>query len=255
MFDTGSRPPLPAKYRLLLALSVALLLHTLAVSLVPLISLPDDRPAPSALRISLSQPANADNQQARPPAPERPETPVTRPPEPEPVTPVIQSRHATRTVATTQTPPAQPQPSSTTTPRPAPPPPRPAAASPAPSTSPVERTTDQPQEITQLGKPVETSPYLTALAVRIARHARGTFAQALTATLEHGQPAPVEIELHLMGNGALIGATVSRSSGNPVIDRAAYQGALSASPYPPPPEGRQSSNRFRVDIVFTPERL
>ncbi len=253
MFDTGRRNAFPAKYRLLLALSIALMLHTLAMALLPFIKLPDDQPDQGVIKISLAQPGTGESRPTPPPtevAPQ-PHRPALQP-EPTPQAPTIPVSPARQKTAKPEPPapaPTQPPPSAPATAS------TPAPAAKAAQDTPAENVTEQPHEVTQLSEPWPTSPYLTALAVRIAEHARSQFAHALAATLAHRQPVPVQIELRLMDNGALIGASVVRSSGNLIIDRAAYQGALSASPYPAPPEGNKEGNRFRVDIVFSPERL
>ncbi|MDC0662599.1 energy transducer TonB family protein [Marinobacter sp. SS21] len=251
MLDTGRRNAFPAKYRLLLALSVALTLHTLVVAFLPFINLPDDRPDQGVIKISLAQPGSRESLPTPPPTEAVPHRPAALP-APTPSTLAVPSRPASQRVADPEPPapaptkPPQTAPMSTSTPAP---------ADKAAQDEPIETATEQLDVVTQLSEPAPTSPYLTALAVRIAEHARSQFAHALAATLARRQPAPVQIELMLMNNGALIGASVVRSSGNPIIDRAAYQGALSASPYPAPPEGNKEGNRFRVEIVFSPERL
>jgi protein TonB len=65
----------------------------------------------------------------------------------------------------------------------------------------------------------------------------------------------MEVELQLLGNGALTRARVLTSTGIERIDEAAYRAALAASPYPQPPNGGASRNRFEVELLFTPKRL
>jgi len=65
----------------------------------------------------------------------------------------------------------------------------------------------------------------------------------------------MEVELQLLGNGALTRARVLKSTGIKPIDEAAYRAALAASPYPQPPKDSGSANRFEVELLFTPKRL
>ena len=57
------------------------------------------------------------------------------------------------------------------------------------------------------------------------------------------------LELRLMDNGALRRARIVESSGSDALDRLGRQAALSASPFPEPPNG---SGRFRVRLIFEP---
>lgn len=100
--------------------------------------------------------------------------------------------------------------------------------------------------------PNKTDAYVISLATRIARELK----RSRIPTLRNlTTPVAMEIELHLLSNGALIKADVYQSSGTEAIDGAAYRAALAASPYPEPPgkEGRQQ--RYRVELLFSPERL
>jgi protein TonB len=65
----------------------------------------------------------------------------------------------------------------------------------------------------------------------------------------------MDVELQLLGNGALTRARILNSTGIEGIDAAAYRAALAASPYPEPPEDGREGNRFEVELVFTPKRL
>lgn len=63
------------------------------------------------------------------------------------------------------------------------------------------------------------------------------------------EPRAVTLELRLMDNGALRRARIVESSGSDALDNLGRQAALSASPYPEPPDG---SGRFRVRLIFEP---
>lgn len=116
-----------------------------------------------------------------------------------------------------------------------------------------EKAQDAEQSITRVtNSPVERDPYLVALATHLARQleqARVPAVRKLSRTVS------MNVELHLLGNGALTRAKILNSTGIEGIDEAAYRAALAASPYPRPPEGEDNLNRFEVELVFTPKRL
>lgn len=69
------------------------------------------------------------------------------------------------------------------------------------------------------------------------------------------QVRTVRLQLDLMSNGTLEGVSVIRSSGNPAVDAAARHATLLASPYPPPPASHADNGyRFQVELKFTPPR-
>jgi protein TonB len=68
---------------------------------------------------------------------------------------------------------------------------------------------------------------------------------------EKGQVLSVELELNLMSNGALMGARITKSSGNDGLDQRVYRAALAASPYPEPPPSPARQQRFRVEVKYT----
>lgn len=285
MSDTASHTVLPANYRIGLAVSIALLLHTLVATLVPPVTTPTipelrtlqvtltatPQPATPALEPAQETPATPEltSAPARPrdtaadTAPSRPATVVTTraasssaaPPQSE----QTQTSDSNPKDTSPPTPPTQPQrqpATSTRSPRSAPSASQSRASAPATPSQPSTATTSPtatPSEpeatITQLGDIAQQSPYEAALARRISEHSR-QYLQVRTDRL-----MVVELELNLLDNGALMAANVAQSSGNDLADRAAYRGALNASPYPAPPSGNQQGNRFRVKIVFTPERL
>ncbi|MDV2077355.1 TonB family protein [Marinobacter xestospongiae] len=283
MSDTASHTVLPANYRIGLAVSIALLLHTLVATLVPPVTTPTI-PELRTLQVTLTatpQPATpalepAQETPATPelaPAPTRPRDTAAGTAPSRPAT-VVTTRAASSSAAPPQseqtqtsdsnpkdtsspTPPTQPQrqpATSTRSPRSAPSASQSRASAPAtpsqPSTaSPTATPEESEATITQLGDVTHKSPYEAALARRISEHSR-QYLQVRTDRL-----MVVELELNLLDNGALMAANIAQSSGNDLADRAAYRGALNASPYPAPPSGNQQGNRFRVKIVFTPERL
>lgn len=67
------------------------------------------------------------------------------------------------------------------------------------------------------------------------------------------QVRTVRLQLDLMSNGALEAVRVIRSSGDPAVDAAARHATLLASPYPPPPASHADNGyRFQVELQFTP---
>lgn len=103
-------------------------------------------------------------------------------------------------------------------------------------------------QITQ--SPDETDPYLTKLAVHLGYELEKLQEPTVTQLTER---VAMEIELNLLGNGALTRARIVKSTGMRTIDEAAYRAALAASPYPEPPANGKS--RFEVELVFSPNRL
>lgn len=287
MSDTASHTVLPANYRIGLAVSIALLLHTLVATLVPPVTTPTI-PELRTLQVTLTatpQPASPalEPAQETPPTPELAPAPA-RPTDtaadaaPSRLATVVTTRAASSSAAPPQSeqtqtrgsnpkdtsspaPPSQSQrqpAASTRSPRSAPAPSASQSQASAPATpsqpstattSPTVTPSEPETTITQLGDITQQSPYEAALARRISEHSR-QYLQVRTDRL-----MVVELELNLLDNGALMAANVAQSSGNDLADRAAYRGALNASPYPAPPSGNQQGNRFRVKIVFTPERL
>lgn len=63
----------------------------------------------------------------------------------------------------------------------------------------------------------------------------------------------VRLQLDLMSNGTLEAVRVIHTSGDPTVDAAAKHATLLASPYPPPPADRAADGyRFQVELEFTP---
>lgn len=260
MMYAGSRFSPPAKHRILLAVSIALLLHTLVAALIPY-QQSTAPPPPLKLQVTLAPkgatPSPASNASTAS-GPETPQPPTQQPvAEPPPTIPEVVTRLTETAGIAAPNPEVAPAP----VPQALPEPPRPAesaistAASEASSPTIAGTTAPEPDleaptdTVTQLGEPAETSPYTAALARRISEYSSRYL------KVETDRPMAVELELQLLSNGALVAAVVSRSSGSEVLDRAAYRGALNASPYPEPPKENRGGNRYRVEIVFTPERL
>lgn len=263
MLEPGSLTSLPAKYRITLALSIALLLHTLAVSLLPML-IPDPLREPSTLRFTLVQPGSE-------PTPRQVEQPEqSRKHEvwtPDPVEPTqdMPRRQEARTAPM----PAVPALSGPRLDTPAADPTVPAppnqeataqqaestASQPADAGLPVVEIAEksEPAQIVEIAEnPQETNPYLFALRQHIAQELYEHGAPSLHRLSE---PVSVAMELHLMSSGALVNAVIQRSSGHEELDRAAYRAALSASPYPEPPSSERERKRFQVEVIFSPKRL
>lgn len=269
MLEYGSFTSIPAKYRITLAISVALLLHTLAVALLPLLMPVPEREA-ATLRFTLVQPGSV-------PSPQQPETADIQQLEPtdisreEQATEHEQELEASDAVTST-VPQSVNSPSQEYLTRPDSEPEQAhrddtltdateeassSVASPASQPASAGSATEEITEATKRAdvartaeQPEETS-YLDRLAEQISRELAK---RPVPTPRELPEAITVEVELQLMKNGVLTRASITRSSGYERVDQAAYRGALSASPYPPPEAGG-AGNRFRVELVFSPERL
>lgn len=251
MVHEGSTSSLPARYRIGLALSMALLLHTLLLSGVPSPVREQKTAHRESVKFELIVPGR--DQSSRPAAESAAHT---RPIPPIPPFSAIPSEPAL----------ASPEPAPRKAPEPT------VSGPPAPQKETVERRPEStaspdahsgamaPQEaqdteeaVTRItNSPVERDPYLVALATHLARQleqARVPAVRQLSGTVS------MDVELQLLGNGALTRARILNSTGIEGIDEAAYRAALAASPYPRPPEGEGHQNRFEVELVFTPKRL
>ncbi|MFL1454557.1 TonB family protein [Marinobacter sp. GN3S48] len=259
MLDYGRTTSLPARYRIALAISLALFLHTAGLSAIPSLLERTEQPTPT-MTVTLVAPGSQ-------PAPEAAassgEKPAEQPQEPRDASVPQQDSKTAH--------PDQPEaPSQSATPR-VTPAPEPASAAPAAGASQAEAANQSPPSLTAAAGAAATSPtetprqirqvtespkktdaYVVSLATRIARELRRNGVSMLR---ELSSPVTLEVELHLLGNGALTRANVSRSSGVKGIDGAAYRAALAASPYPEPPGKEEGQQRYRVELVFSPERL
>lgn len=246
----------PDKHRLILAISLALLVHTLVLVLAPAVRQPEEL-ASTTLRFSLVQsaslpapapsttssqapaiptpPASADrkpenNTEVSPnpaianPVPAAPKSQQSRPPETpsRPLTPPSPAQQQSRTPADT--------------------------ATPHPLREPGE---DRLNQLTT--RTAEQDPYAIRLVQRIAEFQAGHSVAAAVSALP--EPVTVTLDLQLLPSGTLTRATIIGSSGHDSIDRAAYRTALAASPYPEPPEDVKDRKSFQVKLTYTPERL
>lgn len=266
MLDSGIAT-LSEKHRITLTLSLALLIHTLVVSVFPY-KQPEIEHHPQTINVELvqvgSQPSSdsspaqsaakpfatpfsaeefrEDNQAETKTRPTR-VTSQKSPrviPEP-PATPIIEE-----TVAETQPSESQPQPVATSAPS------RSSTASVAGTTTPEPREDVEQSDTTkESSKKSEKSSYITTLAAHIEKSGQidRTFKE------EGGQILTTEVELKLMSNGTLVDAKITKSSSYEELDREVYTAALRASPYPEPPKDSSRPQRFRVEIIFAPDRF
>lgn len=242
MLEHGSYNSLPAKYRIALALSSAFLIHTLLLSGVP--SVLPDPPARHQQQLNLelisaksSSTASASSSISDPgksvahrnlpfeitpnskTAPQKPTTQTSKSPAESAVIPNFSSAE------TAQKPESREQPS-------------------------IMQNSGDVARITQ--SPAEKDPYLIKLAMHLAAKLETL---RIPEIRELTRSSAMELELQLMGNGALTRVRVIKSTGIERIDNAAYRAALSASPYPEPPPDSSEKSRFEVKLVFSPSRL
>ncbi|MGO1461212.1 MAG: energy transducer TonB family protein [Marinobacter sp.] len=260
MLEHGSHNSLPAKYRIALTLSTAFLIHTLLLSSVPAIV--QNVPVQHRQQLNLEL-VGAKNSHSTPTAhaPVSGEKSPVRNPQFEitpdqsdskPAEPVLSSRRSNQKTANSK----EPQVSKTRQKKNQTEPVTPsrAASSPSKSGSRTQVSGEEvAEEVTRITQsPVEQDPYLVKLAMHLATQLETQRIPAIGALTD---TKSMEIELQLMGNGALTRAKVITSTGNEQIDSAAHRAALSASPYPEPPPDQGGKNRFAVKLVFSPSRL
>ncbi|OJT01137.1 TonB family protein [Marinobacter nauticus] len=251
MPEPGLRPPsIPASYRLVLAISLALTVHTLLLAGLPS-PLRDVRELSHRLVFTLQSPASETSTASSPNAaePQLPRHPDFTVEAPEQITTDSANRPVAEPVST-QTARPSPEPSTrteTSRPRSQQHPASPESMASTPSTS---TTTDEPEAIQRITlSPSEQDPYLILLATHLAEQLERQRVPAITGLQE---TLTMELELRLLANGALTRARVVESTGVQGIDDAAYRAALAASPYPEP-KGEER-DRFEVKLVFTPKR-
>jgi protein TonB len=261
MLEYGSNNSLPAKYRIALALSTAFLIHTVLLSGVP--SIVRDSPVKHREQLNLELVAADSPQSAaasisdespskkslfhNPPFKAEPMNTNPKPIEPSLLThqspqkaPVSESSQAAPAKQTLDS----PQPTPITTPTSTP-------SKPGARNQMAEKpTAEEVTKVTQ--SPAEQDPYLIKLAMHLATKLETSRIPAIRKLTE---TSTMELELQLLGNGALTRARVLKSTGIEPIDRAAYQAALLASPYPVPPPAQNNKSRFKVKLVFAPSRL
>lgn len=251
MVENGSASALPAQYRIGLALSLALLFHTLLLAGIPSPVREQEEAHRESLKLELIPPGIDETSR---PSPESSATSRPIPPIPrfttEPVEPII-----------TRQKPAPPDAPPQVGPEPPVPKPETAENSRKSTASNSVRAGKVAQQevdaadaaVTRITKsPTEQDPYVVILATHLARQLEQVRVPAVS---KLSRTVAMEVELQLLGNGALTRARVLKSTGIKGIDEAAYRAALAASPYPRPPEGGNSQNRFEVELVFTPKRL
>ncbi|WP_372998518.1 TonB family protein [Marinobacter sp.] len=248
MPDKSGINALPATYRLGLSLSLALFIHTLILSGVPTPLEEQAEAHRESVRFELVSPGARETVASATGNPGQESTPIP-PFELDPVTPATPSKPEVVTTRAPETPPPSQSPANT-----------------SPSTEPTQTSTparqgkkpeqdpeDVEQSITRITEsPAEMDPYVVKLAVHLARRLEDL---KIPAMRELTETVTMEVELQLLGNGALTRARVLKSTGIERIDEAAYRAALAASPYPQPPESNASQNRFEVELLFTPKRL
>ncbi|KPP98140.1 TonB family protein [Marinobacter sp. HL-58] len=260
MLEYGSVTGLPGKYRITLAISIALLLHTLVMSLLPF-TVPEADRHRQTVQVELVNPGSLPSPETTPSAATQPREREARKTETNKNGPDANTQPDVVTVDSSrnQSRPDEPRPerpSENTSDQPAenPAPARPSRASPASAAgNPDAAAETEPEPMTRITRsPQETDPYLASLAVQVARELDK---RPVPSSRNVTEPVTMELELRLMGSGALTSAKVTRSTGFSDIDQAVYQAALLASPYPEPPKEYSGRKRFRVELIFTPERL
>ncbi len=258
MLEHGSVTGLPGKYRITLAISIALLLHTLVMSVLPF-TLPEIKSHRRVVQVVLvsagSDPSPENTASAAKHAHENPsartaaETTNTQP-DVRPNTVTLNSPDNQYSAAgePSRSPPRE-QPSDQPSEQSAP-----SRASVASAAGNPEATAEkEPEPMTQVSRsPQETDSYLASLAARVGKELDK---RPVPSSHRVAEPVIMALELQLMSSGALTSAKVTQSTGFREIDKAVYQAALLASPYPEPPKEHSGRKRFRVELIFTPERL
>jgi len=266
-------------YRIMLAVSIALLAHTLLGLFLERYRIPDStprtvefqlvrsgEPKPPAKAAATVRPAPASQTQPRQQSNRKPASPGHQA-KPKTVPPIISTIAPSETATpapehevqprekpeTTQPPARQTGHSAKTTPPAPASTPQPVASPPAATRSgarTLESKTGKLSGVTQLNthqtKPL--SAYERVLWEHIAQRIRfAPFMRNLS------ELKTVRLQLNLMSNGTLEAVRVIRSSGDPIVDAAAKHATLLASPYPPPPANRADNGyRFQVELQFTP---
>lgn len=257
MLEHGSNNSLPAKYRIALALSTALLIHTLLLSSVP--SIVQDSPVRHRQQLSLELVATK-NSHSTPAAyaPDSGEKSTHRNPrfevtpnqsDSQSVEPVLSTIHSNQKTANSKGSQAPKTKQKTDRSQP--------AASSSSSSKPATRTQvlgkESSEDVTRITQsPTEQDPYLIKLAMHLATQLETLRIPAIKALTGN---RTMELELQLLGNGALTRVRVITSTSIEQIDNTAYRAALSASPYPEPPPDQGGKSRFEVKLVFAPSRL
>lgn len=254
MHYTGKPDLIPAKYRIALAVSLALFLHSLLGALIAL-NLPD-QPAqdtselsfilvPAGANASKASPASAPASDNEPEPDERRRGRLTPPvktlPLPTPAPAETASHPGSAEAPSEDKPSEAPAPAS-----------KEAAPSIAGMPSPV--VGEDEAEVTEVGPDEEkATDYETELARKISAEL-GRASVHLPSASARKQLKPIELEVQLMANGALIDARITDTSGNQGLDQSAVRAALRASPYPEPPEeDRSGALRYQVRFLVEPD--
>lgn len=259
----------PLSVRLFLALSVALLCHTLLAALIALPGRPD-APQSHTLRLTLATPAqtireatstasqpserlsasaNTDRQPATTETTDasrqrRPDTKAAPPEQdrgtssPVPGTTVISE--ATTETDSASASPIQPKsasrPANTTE----------ASESAAPTTVSEGK---QPGQTQLTRTPEQTDPYVAKLWQAIGQ---AIDQQGIRNLRDLDSPRTLRLTLQLLPSGAITRADVTSSSGISSLDQIAHRAALRASPYPPVPETHAGRRQFELTLSFRP---
>ncbi len=253
MLETGSINRLPAKYRMFLALSVALLVHALIAAGLSQFAIPQTQRQNSSLNVILvrsGHDAGTTSPASTASSPSTEPLPVTQP---EVIT--GKSQLTTRQGPDTAPEPARPE----TRPDPTPQQALPQAVAPEPddrhgARSPIEGAADN--AITQITPPTASHApsYSDTLILQIAKEAGRETLQIPKQTLRQGLQ-PLQLELKLMPNGTLVRADVIKSTGIQAYDQSILRAALRASPFPEPPgDAGSSSLQFRITFYLEPGR-
>ncbi|WP_166269118.1 TonB family protein [Marinobacter caseinilyticus] len=243
----------PAKYRITLAMSVALLAHTL---LIAALAQWEARPEADVTRLNLVLVSSGDAEpEAQISAPVKPTATLqtTTTPKKLTITPV-QTTSASDTKAPEPSPESVRPSHSTRSEKPTAP--APESISSAPSiegkSSPIEGQADA--QSTQIAPPeMETEPtYRGKLVSHIDNWIKNSGQIYIPAKSQRAQkpPKPLELELWLMRNGAIRRADITQSSGDSVFDKHTLRTVLNASPYPEPPKADQKNSQMRYRITL-----
>ncbi|PAV27211.1 TonB family protein [Tamilnaduibacter salinus] len=257
----------PLSIRLFLALSIALLCHTLLAALIVLPNRPDPE-TPHTLRLTLAMPSQVARPEtstaSRPSAQQRASSSADAP---------ATSRPATdRGTAPRSTPDATPRERDQRQD----PSPEPDAGDKAParatdnmsaaapqfssrpsnetsaSKNAASATADQgrrPDQTQLTDTPEQTDPYIAKLWQAVGR---AIDQQGIRNLRDLEGPRTVRLTLRLLPNGVMTQAEVASSSGNVNLDRIAYRAALSANPYPPIPDSHAGHREFDLTLSFRP---
>ena len=247
MLEYGSVTGLPDKYRITLAISIALLLHTLVMAALPFTS-PNLESHRQTVKVELVSPGSVPLAEsaanATSPSSNQHESVAVESPQID----TSQPRKREQTENSAPPPPTavvEPLPAAQTTPSP--------DSGATTAGNPKQPVESSPERITRItSSPRDVDPYIASLAVHIGKELGK---RPVPSSRSVTEPVTSQIELKLLPSGALTNAKVTRSTGFNEIDQAIYQAALLASPYPEPPEEYSGRKQFRVELIFAPERL